>query len=234
MPAPGRRGAVKPSNKSKFLSQNRALGSDTTRSIPSSPALSGIGSPSQGPTSVPLSQQQAEQAKAARKPVIHLLSVQPMTEKALREKVPDTSRSHLKEALQKVGDLNESTGKWELRRIFYKELDVWTFDYTPAGDRQRAIDNAVRQYDKMRLGVSEPEWDKLLVKAERGTGKCLSKNRLEDEPFPFARLNSAELRFQQSQDGTGNAMGGLVQHVVLLAAIEYEAGGERDLRCSFE
>lgn len=147
---------------------------------------------------MPLSQQQAEQAKAARKPVIHLLSVQPMTEKALREKVPDTSRSHLKEALQKVGDLNESTGKWELRRIFYKELDVWTFDYTPAGDRQRAIDNAVRQYDKMRLGVSEPEWDKLLVKAERGTGKCLSKLQAQIAQGPVAR--APKINVQKAED----------------------------------
>jgi len=60
---------------------------------------------------LPLSLQQAEQAKAARKPVIHLLAVEPMTEKALRKKVPDTLRSHLKEVLQKVGDWNESIGR---------------------------------------------------------------------------------------------------------------------------
>jgi hypothetical protein len=136
---------------------------------------SGVGSPPFSPTSVPLSQQQAEQAKAARKPVIHLLAVQPMMEKALRDKLPNVRQDELKLGLQKVGDLNNSTGKWELRKSFYKELDVWTFDYDSSADRQRAIDNAIKQYDKMRLGVSEPVWDRLLVKSERSTGKCLSK-----------------------------------------------------------
>ncbi|KAN0093872.1 hypothetical protein V8E51_017056 [Hyaloscypha variabilis] len=174
LPAPGRRGAVKPSNKSKFLSQNR-LSSDTTRSMPSSPALSGVGSPSLGPTSVPLSQQQAEHARAARKPVIHLLAIESMSEKELRERIAEEAQDDLMAALLKVSDLNETSKKWELRKSFFKELDVWSYEYATAGDRQRAIDNAVKQYDKMRLGVSEPQWDRLLEKSERGTGKCLSK-----------------------------------------------------------
>ncbi|KAE8451383.1 hypothetical protein EG329_004012 [Mollisiaceae sp. DMI_Dod_QoI] len=172
----GRRGGAKATNKTKFLSQhNRSLASDTTRSMPSSPSLNASGSPSLGPTSVPASTQQLEQAKLARKPFIHLLAVQPMTQPALRDKLPDVPKEELKQVLQKVGDLNESTGKWELRKNFYKELDVWNFEYDPVSDRQRAIDNAVKQYDKMRLAVSEPVWDRLLVKSERGTGKCLSK-----------------------------------------------------------
>ncbi|KAE9368672.1 hypothetical protein N431DRAFT_547608 [Stipitochalara longipes BDJ] len=174
LPAPGRRGAVKPPNKSKFLSQNRLSG-DTTRSMPSSPALSGVGSPSLGPTSVPLSQQQAEHARAARKPVIHLLAIEPMSEKELRERIAEEAQEDLMAALMKVSDLNETSKKWELRKSFFKELDVWTYEYDTTADRQRAIDNAVKQYDKMRLGVSEPQWDRLLEKSERGTGKCLSK-----------------------------------------------------------
>jgi RNA polymerase II elongation factor ELL len=174
---PGKRGGpVKATNKAKFLSQhNRSLTSDTTRSMPSSPALNASNSPSLGPTSIPASTQQLEQAKAARKPVVHLLAVQPMLEKALKDSLPNVSKNDLKQALEKVGDYNDSTQKWELNKKFYKELDVWTFDYNSTADRQRAIDNAVKQFDKMRLGVSEPEWDKLLVKSERGTGKCLSK-----------------------------------------------------------
>ncbi|KAF8848562.1 hypothetical protein BDZ45DRAFT_681140 [Acephala macrosclerotiorum] len=174
---PGKRGVpVKATNKTKFLSQhNRSLASDTTRSMPSSPALNASNSPSLGPTSIPASTHQLEQAKAARKPVVHLLAVQPTSEKVLKDSLPSVSKNDLKQALEKVGDYNDATQKWELNKKFYKELDVWTFDYDSTADRQRAIDNAVKQYDKMRLGVSEPEWDRLLVKAERGTGKCLSK-----------------------------------------------------------
>jgi RNA polymerase II elongation factor ELL len=194
LPAPGRRG---PSNKSKFLSQNR-LSSDTTRSMPSSPALSGVGSPSLGPTSVPLSQQQAEQAKAVRKPVIHLLAVESLTEEEIREKIDDQVVGHLKEALLKVSDLDERTRKWSLRKNFFKELDVWTFAYATGEDRQRAIDNAVRTYDKMRLGVSEPEWEKLLKKSERGTGKCLSKLQAQIAAGPVSR--GPKINVQKADD----------------------------------
>lgn len=169
LPVPGKRAA----NKSKFLSQNR-LGSDSSRSMPTSPALSGVGSPSLGPTSVPLSQQQAEQAKATRRPIIHYLALAPLAEAAIREKV-DGEDKEIRLALEKVADLNQSSGKWELRKNYWKELDVWTFKYASPEDRQKVIDNAVRQYDKMRIGTSEPEWDKLLPREERGTGKCLSK-----------------------------------------------------------
>jgi RNA polymerase II elongation factor ELL len=166
--------------------------------MPSSPALSGVGSPSLGPTSVPLSQQQAEQAKAVRKPVIHLLAVEPMTEKEVREKIDDEGQEQLMVALLRVGDLNQTTKKWELRKSFFKELDVWTFEYSTTADRQRAIDNAVKQYDKMRLGVSEPEWDRLLEKSERGTGKCLSKLQAQIAAGPVAR--GPKINVQKADD----------------------------------
>ncbi|KAG4439399.1 hypothetical protein IFR05_005092 [Cadophora sp. M221] len=192
-----RRGGPAPTSKSKFLPQkNRSL--DTTRSMPSSPALSGVGSPSLGPTSVPLSQQQAEKAKEARKPVIHLLAVEPLSEKTIQKRLPDISENELDNALRKVGDLNDTTGKWELRKGFWKELDVWAYKYSSKEDRQRAIDNAVRQYDKMRLGVSEPEWDRLLIKAERGTGKSLSKLQAEIAKGSLARKSNS-----QNTEGSG-------------------------------
>lgn len=174
-------------NKSRFQSQMRSLASDTTRSMPSSPALSGVGSPSLGPTSVPLSQQQAEQAKATRKPIIHLLALEPMNEETLRSKIGVAWNNELKQALMKVGDLDHSTNKFELRKFLWKELDVYTYKYDSPGDRQRVIDNAVKQYDRLRLGVSEPEWDKLLPKTERGTGKCLSKLQAQIAQGPIAR-----------------------------------------------
>ncbi|CZS99118.1 uncharacterized protein RAG0_07585 [Rhynchosporium agropyri] len=196
-----RRGGPPPkmlTNKSKFLSsKNNSLASDTTRSMPSSPALSGVGSPSLGPTSVPLSQQQAEKDKEARKPVIHLLAVEPLSEKTIQNRLPDVAEQDLNNALRKVGDLNDTTGKWELRKGYWKELDVWAYKYSANEDRQRAIDNAVKQYDKMRLGVSEPQWERLLVKAERGTGKSLSKLQA-DIAKGVARKNNS-----QNTDGSG-------------------------------
>ncbi|TVY90779.1 hypothetical protein LAWI1_G002352, partial [Lachnellula willkommii] len=158
LPLPGQRKGA--GNKNKLLSNNRSLGSDTTRSMPSSPALSGVRSPSNGPTSVPLSQQQAELAKAARKPLIHLLALGPTLERDLRDMLPDIGSNDFKQTLQRVGDLNETSGKHELRKQYWKELDVWSFTFPSQEDRQLAIDNA---------------WDRLLPKSERGTGKSLSK-----------------------------------------------------------
>ncbi|RKF63133.1 putative com1 regulatory protein [Erysiphe neolycopersici] len=162
-----KRGLSKTSKTVLSRTQSRPNNEFSGKSLPASPSLN--------PSSVPLSQKQAEQAKAARKPVIHLLAVSPLTERALGTKIPDSTAEDLKQALDKVGDLNETTNKWELRKAFYKELDVWCFKYSCQEDRQRAIDNAVKVFDKMRINISEPQWEKLLPRSERGTGKCLSK-----------------------------------------------------------
>ncbi|POS85260.1 hypothetical protein EPUL_004728 [Erysiphe pulchra] len=162
-----KRGLPKSSKAIFSRTQSRSNHEFSGKSLPVSPSLNS--------SSVPLSQKQAEQAKAARKPVIHLLAVSPLTEKALGSKIPDSTAEDLKQALGKVGDLNETTKKWELRKAFYKELDVWCFKYNCQEDRQRAIDNAVKVFDKMRINISEPQWEKLLPPSERGTGKCLSK-----------------------------------------------------------
>lgn len=131
---------------------------------------------------------------------MHLLALNPLTEVALRAKIPSASNSEIKQALQKVGDLNQSTGKWELRRLFFKELDVWTFEYDSSADRDRVIDNAVKQYDKMRLGRSEPEWDKLLPEVERGTDKCLSKLQAQ-----IAQSSAARVPKSNGQKGDGSS-----------------------------
>lgn len=163
---PGQRRGAAAKSKTKMLSQ-------ANRSIPVSPALSGVGSPSLGPTSVPLSEQKLNQAKEDRKPFIHLLASGDMTEKQLRDLLPDNQESDFKYHLDKVAD--KVGDKYVLGKRHYKDLDVWSYDYPTQEHRQRAIDNAVKKYDNMRLGISEPEWDRLLPKSERGQGKCLSK-----------------------------------------------------------
>lgn len=203
LPLPGQRKGA--GNKNKLLSNNRSLGSDTTRSMPSSPALSGVRSPSNGPTSVPLSQQQAELAKAARKPIIHLLALGPTRERDLRDMLPDIGSNDFKQTLQRVGDLNETSGKHELRKQYWKELDVWSFTFPNQDDRQLAIDNAVKQYDRMRLGISEPEWDRLLPRSERGTGKSLSKLQAQIARGDLQRPPKIKV---QKEDGSGRDTSG--------------------------
>ncbi|QSZ37644.1 hypothetical protein DSL72_008743 [Monilinia vaccinii-corymbosi] len=196
MPVTTKRGAGKVASKPKFL--NKGLGSDTTKSMPVSPALSGLGSPALGATKS-LSQQQAEHAKSSRKPVVHLLALEPMSEKELNNRIAGP-KDDLKQAMSKVGDLNASTGKWELRKNYYKELDVFNYNYGSDAERQRAIDNAVKVFDKMRLGLSEPEWEKLLPKSERGTGKSLSKLQAQIANGPVTKPKSNGSKTRDSGD----------------------------------
>lgn len=142
-------------------------------SIPSSPALN-ASSPALPPTSVPASETAAEKTKAIRAPIIHILAIAPATETdLLKYKKSSTTTQEFKSALDKVADLVD--GKYMLRNKLYKELDVWNFDYNSQKDRQTAIDNAVKVFDKMRMSGSEPEWQLLYPVDERGRGNTLSK-----------------------------------------------------------
>ena len=189
LPAPGKKGA-KVTSKSRFLSQNG--------SNPVSPALSSARSPSLGPTSIPLSAQQAQHDKAVQKPIIHLLAVEPMSEDDLLASITDIPENELQQAFQKVAIL-EGT-KWALKTKFFKELDVWGFEYEDTDDRQRAIDNAVRVYDKSRLNLNEPEWERLLPKHERGTGKCLSKLQARLATAESGSVRTPKIHVQKADD----------------------------------
>jgi hypothetical protein len=110
----------------------------------------------------PFYQVAAEKAKASRKPIIHLLATGPMTKVALREALSGVSDNDFEQAFERVA--NPKFKKWELTEKYWRELDVWTYDYPEAEDRQCAIDNAVSMFDKLRLGVTEPEWDRLYLR----------------------------------------------------------------------
>lgn len=113
---------------------------------------------------------------ALRKPLLHLLAVQPMPFLKIRRTVGTNPRK----ILEKIGKL---TGKpeeeWTLSDRAYKELDVWDFKYSEE-DRQTAIENAIRAFDRMRLPKDDPLWQKLLPKYDRGKGITLSKLALKD------------------------------------------------------
>ncbi|KAG9241402.1 hypothetical protein BJ878DRAFT_520921 [Calycina marina] len=191
LPTPGKRG------KSKLLSHSR-LGGSQGRSMPSSPALSGVDSPSLGPTSVPISQQIADKAKANRKPVVHLLAVEDMTEEDLQQLITDVPSNDIKSALEKVAE--RKGNKWRLQPKYYKELDVWTFDYGTEDDRQRAIDNAVRIYDKLRLSRPDSEWSRLLPKHERGTGRHLSKVQAAIATAEAGTIRTPKVHVEKAED----------------------------------
>jgi RNA polymerase II elongation factor ELL len=163
-----KRGARK-GTKNMLAGKGAAFGK-VTPSRPTSPALSGVGSPSLAPLL-----QAAEKAKQARSPIIHELAFREQDFETLWQKYPGDSKSDFKVALEKVADLDSNTQNYVLRQKYWRELDVWNHEYASDEERQQAIDNAVHKYDKMRLTASEPEWQKLLPKEERGKGKCLSK-----------------------------------------------------------
>ncbi|KAK3947321.1 hypothetical protein QBC32DRAFT_91421 [Pseudoneurospora amorphoporcata] len=151
----------------------RLLGSQTngsSRSISVSPALSGLGSPSLGPTS----NGPGDRMKQQKFPIIHELAAQNLTFEELLARY-DGDEQEFHPILNKVADFDSNEQKWVLKKMYWKELDVFEYAYATDDDRQKAIDNAIKQYDRMRLGVSDPLWQKLLPKGERGKGICLSK-----------------------------------------------------------
>lgn len=113
--------------------------------------------------------------KQQRSPIIHELAVQEQTFRDLFDKYDKGTEKEFTAALNKVADFDDNLQKWALKKMYWKELDVFEYPYDRDEDRQKAVDNAIKQYDRMRLGSSDPHWQKLLPKAERNKGLCLSK-----------------------------------------------------------
>jgi hypothetical protein len=185
----------RPTKLQRLIAQH---GVDNAEMLPS--ALRSAGSASSGPPQIPLSQQQAEEAMAPRKSIIHLLAIEPMSEEALRAVIPNAPNIAITQTLLEVADKKE--GKWELRKLFWMELDIWGYKYRSEENRRRAINNAVKVYDELKLGVSEPEWDRLVPASERGKGRILSN--LPAPTKPRRRLLSGkELRGERERDKDG-------------------------------
>lgn len=186
------------------LDRKKRLLDSRTGSQPPSPSLSAMGTPRLGaaPTSVPLSEDEVR-LKAMRKPLVHLLATGPKTKEEIRSKT-HIPKDDLDLILQKVG--KQVDGMWQLSERAYKELDVWSFGYPSKDDRQSTIDNAIRAYDRLRLGKDDNLWQLLLPKEERGKGKVLSRLHLNGgvgapakssltphyQPSPAPHVNSGE------------------------------------------
>ncbi|KAI0014712.1 hypothetical protein F4780DRAFT_767179 [Xylariomycetidae sp. FL0641] len=145
--------------------------STTTRSLPSSPALNGVASPN---PAFSASQQLLEKNKGQRSILVHELAVRDQTFDHLKD-VWLGADSELKPTVDKVASFDPASQKYSLKKIYWKELDVWNYDYDSAEDRKTAIENAVKKYDNQRLGTSDPVWERLLPREERGKGIVLSK-----------------------------------------------------------
>ncbi|SPO02345.1 uncharacterized protein DNG_05018 [Cephalotrichum gorgonifer] len=186
--------------KSNLLS-SMARASPTPRSMPGSPAFSATGgSPSLGPV-LSASQQAIERGKGQRVSIIHELAAQDQTYDYLESKWTGKPEEFAP-TLRKVAEFNEGTQKWVMAKTFWKELDVWNYEYESQDARQHAIDNAVRQYDKMRVTPSQPQWERLLPKEERGKGKCLSRLQANLTRGPGAMAQAApKIKVQNADEG---------------------------------
>lgn len=183
------------------------MASAMTRSVPSSPAMSGNGSPSLAPT-LSASQQVAEKAKENRSVLVHELAVRERSFDELQEKWPGDSEAEFKTVLDKVADFNNDLQKYAMKKMYWKELDVFNYNYESTDDRQQAIDNAVKMYDRSRMDASEPAWQKLLPKEERGKGKCLSKLQatIAKGPIPVP-VRTPRITIQDAEDSGGAGSG---------------------------
>ncbi|KAJ2904080.1 com1 regulatory protein [Zalerion maritima] len=160
----------------KHLSGTSVASNSAPRSLPPSP-LSVAGSPALNPT-LSASQQAVSRAKEHRFPIVHELAVREQTEEYLVKKWKG-GKDDFRPALEKAADFIPSSNTWALKKNIWKELDVYKYDYESSEDRQTAIDNAIRQYDRIRLSATDLEWQKLLPFEDRGKGKCLSKLQAE-------------------------------------------------------
>ena len=161
--------------KEKLLNRSPIPGSNSV-SRPASPSLGATPTHRIGtaPTSAPVNEDEVK-VRAMKTPVMHLLAMGSMRGEEIMKKT-QIPQDNLDSILQKVG--KQSEGKWQLTDRAYRELDVWRFEYPSKESRQAAIENAIKAYDRMRLGKNEKLWQMLLPKGERGKGKVLSRLHL--------------------------------------------------------
>lgn len=183
-----------PANKKAASKMKNKLSTwGTTRSLSTSPALKPVTSPSPDPLADP-----AKRAKQQRATLVHELAVREQTTEHLRKKW-EGKPEEFDSVLKKVADFSSESKTWAMRKAYWKELDVWNYDYS-SSDREQSIKNAVKQYDKNRLSASEPEWERLNPKEDRGKGICLSKLQKSLAMGPAAP--APKIKLQKADDSS--------------------------------
>lgn len=170
------------------------------KSMPTSPALNATRSPNLTPQ-ITASQQLIERKKEQRFTLVHELAVEDRSTDYLKEKWTGKEED-FRPTLEKIAELKNDSPRWSLKQHMWKELDVWKYDYDSQSNRQKAIDGAIRQYDKQRLSPSEQQWQLLLPKEERNKGKCLS--RLQASIAKGPAQSAPIIKVQKAEDSSGS------------------------------
>lgn len=167
--------SVIPSTKSNKILSSRYIPNTSRNVSQGASPLHGSSKPTLAPTSAPASDPTAAASnKAMMFAMSHLLSFVPLTDDDVfqRTHIPQPARL---EILKKIAEQDSVSQKWSLKDKNFKELDIWTFKYPSEAEREAAIDNAIRAFDRMRLSKDDKLWQHLLPKSERGKGRCLSR-----------------------------------------------------------
>jgi RNA polymerase II elongation factor ELL len=164
----------------------KPLAANSSQSLPSSPGLGASSHHHAPPLSAGLDSSMPHEL-AIKRAVLHYLAVKPRSQMECRRVVGANTARWMERYAKKTGD-----NEWTLLDRLYKELDVWDFKYRQDEERQAAIDNAIRAYDRMRLPKDDVHWQKLLTKAERGQGKVLSRLNLSKAPLKSTPVMKAK------------------------------------------
>jgi RNA polymerase II elongation factor ELL len=93
--------------------------------------------------------------------------------------------------MDKIGVLSQ--GKYELKDRSFKDLDPYDFPYQSDSDREAAVKNAIKAFDRLRMPKDDPTWQILLPESDRGKGICLSRLKInappQPTPMPSLKLN---------------------------------------------
>lgn len=119
---------------------------------------------------------------ATEKSILRLLAIEPRTEQYLLDKLGVKKDKNFIAALVAAAKPHNDAGSviWHLRSHQWAVFNVWAHSYTTE-ERQKVIENAKRQYDRMKLSQSHPARDRLLAENERGQGETLSRIQKSSE-----------------------------------------------------
>lgn len=142
-----------------------------------------------------ISNEDQERSEAIKYALIHLLAMKPADVKSISRTVhvkPATLQPILKRFAEE-----DKNGVYNLTNKTFKDVEPWSFSYSSQGDRQAAIDNTIRAYDRLRIDPKDEIWQKLLPSAERGQGKTLSKLKLQAPKVPTPMVKATKILNQK-------------------------------------
>src|SRR4051812_44196462 len=161
------------------------------------------------PRSAPLPDREDREKymQALRRCIIHLLVMEPYSENWLGYNVR-TSSANVLEVVQKIARQNEQ-GRWVIMDRPLREIDPWCFPYKTDEERQKAIDNTIKAFDRLRIPKEDDLWQKLLKPGTRYKGIYLSRlhvqapSQKESKPAPKITKATEKKPAQEKKIGPG-------------------------------